>query len=67
LQLHDVICIDARHAKAALKMQINKGGRNDAAGIARCADKSTRPSIHKVHIPSQRNSSIWDKIKNVRL
>src|SRR6266481_140333 len=30
-----VICIDARHAKAVLKMQINKDDRNDAAGIAR--------------------------------
>jgi transposase len=30
-----VICIDARHAKAALKLQINKSDRNDAAGIAR--------------------------------
>lgn len=30
-----VICIDARHAKAALQMQINKSDRNDAAGIAR--------------------------------
>ena len=30
-----VICIDARHAKAALKMQINKNDRNDAIGIAR--------------------------------
>jgi transposase len=30
-----IICIDARHAKAALKMQINKSDRNDAAGIAR--------------------------------
>ena len=28
-----VICIDARHAKAVLKMQINKNDRNDAAGI----------------------------------
>src|SRR5580693_3701738 len=27
-----VICIDARHAKAALKMQINKSDRNDAVG-----------------------------------
>ena len=26
-----VICIDARHAEAALKMQINKSDRNDAA------------------------------------
>jgi len=30
-----VICIDARHARAALSMQINKSDRNDAAGIAR--------------------------------
>ena len=30
-----VVCIDARHAKAALNMQINKNDRNDAAGIAR--------------------------------
>ena len=30
-----VICIDARHVKAALKMQINKSDRNDAVGIAR--------------------------------
>jgi transposase len=30
-----VIWIDARHAKAALKMQINKSDRNDAVGIAR--------------------------------
>ena len=30
-----VICIDARHAKAVLKMQINKSDRNNAIGIAR--------------------------------
>ena len=30
-----IICIDARHAKAALKMQINKSDCNDAVGIAR--------------------------------
>src|SRR5262249_41819111 len=30
-----VICVDARHAQAVLKMQINKSDRNDAAGIAR--------------------------------
>ena len=30
-----VICIDARHAKAALAMQINKSDRHDAFGIAR--------------------------------
>ncbi len=30
-----VICIDARHAKAALSLQINKSDRNDAFGLAR--------------------------------
>jgi len=30
-----VICIDTRHAKAALSMQINKSDRNDAVGLAR--------------------------------
>ena len=30
-----VVCIDARHAKAVLKMQINKSDRQDAAGVAR--------------------------------
>lgn len=30
-----VICIDARHAKAALSLQINKRDRNDAFGLAR--------------------------------
>ncbi len=30
-----VICIDARHAKAALSLQINKSDRNDAFGVAR--------------------------------
>ena len=35
-----VVCIDARHAKAVLKMQINKNDRNDAAGIARIMQTS---------------------------
>ena len=30
-----IICIDARHAKAALSLQINKSDRNDAVGLAR--------------------------------
>jgi transposase len=45
-----VICIDARHAKAVLKMQINKSDRNDApasrascrlVGSKRCASKAS--------------------------
>jgi len=29
-----VVCLDARHAQAALSMRINKTDRNDAAGFA---------------------------------
>jgi len=30
----EVICLDARHARAALEMQINKTDQNDAEGLA---------------------------------
>lgn len=30
----DVVCLDARHARAVLKMQINKTDQNDAEGLA---------------------------------
>ncbi len=30
----EVVCIDARHAQAALSMRLNKTDRNDAAGLA---------------------------------
>ena len=30
----DVVCLDARHARAALKMQVNKTDQNDAEGLA---------------------------------
>jgi transposase len=29
-----VICLDARHAKAALSAQVNKTDKNDAYGLA---------------------------------
>ena len=29
-----VVCLDARHAKAALSMQLNKSARHDARGLA---------------------------------
>ena len=29
-----IVCLDARHAKAVLSMQINKSDRNDALGLA---------------------------------
>jgi len=30
-----IVCLDARHAAAALKLQMNKTDRNDAFGLAR--------------------------------
>src|ERR1700759_3326763 len=41
-----VICIDARHAKAVLKMQINKSDRNDAVGIARIMQTGWFKEVH---------------------
>jgi transposase len=47
-----VICIDARHAKAVLKMQINKSDRNDAAGIARIMQTGWFKEVHVKNIDS---------------
>src|SRR6476661_8325620 len=41
-----VICIDARHAKAVLKMQINKSDRNDAVGMARIMQCGWYKEVH---------------------
>src|ERR1700720_3341792 len=47
-----VICIDARHAKAVLKMQINKSDRNDAIGIARIMQTGWFKAVHVKDIDS---------------
>jgi transposase len=41
-----VVCVDARHAEAVLKMQINKSDRNDAAGIARIMQSRWFREVH---------------------
>ena len=41
----DVTCLDARHARAALKMQINKTDQNDAEGLAQIM-RTEVPSSH---------------------
>jgi transposase len=46
------ICIDARHAKAVLKMQINKSDRNDAAGIARIMQTGWFKEVRVKHLDS---------------
>jgi transposase len=47
-----VICIDARHAKAVLKMQINKSDRTDAIGIARIMQTGWFKEVHVKDIDS---------------
>ena len=47
-----MICIDARHAKAVLKMQINKSDRNDAIGIARIMQTGWFKEVHVKDIDS---------------
>ncbi len=47
-----VICIDARHARAVLKMQINKSDRNDAIGIARIMQTGWFKEVHVKDIDS---------------
>ena len=42
----DVVCLDARHARAALKMQINKTDQNDADGLAQIMRTGWYRSVH---------------------
>jgi len=44
-----VLCIDARHAKAALSMQLNKTDENDAAGLAQIMPYRL---VREVHVKS---------------
>ena len=46
-----VICIDARHAKAALSLQVNKSDRNDAAGIARIMQAGWYKAVQVKSLP----------------
>src|SRR5476651_308997 len=59
-----VICIDARHAKAALSMQINKSDRNDAAGIARIMQTGW---YRQVQIKSPHSHAIRGLLKSAGL
>src|SRR5215831_17564739 len=42
----EVTCLDARHARAALKMQINKTDQNDAEGLAQIMRTGWYRSVH---------------------
>ena len=54
-----VICIDARHAKAVLKMQINKSDRNDAIGSrALCRPDGSRRCMSRISTAT-RSGRYW--------
>ncbi len=42
----DVVCLDARHARAALQMQINKTDQNDAEGLAQIMRTGWYRAVH---------------------
>ena len=54
----EVVCLDARHARAALKMQINKTDQNDAEGLAQIVRRGWYRSVHVKSFDSHRARAI---------
>jgi transposase len=50
----EVICLDARHARAALKMQINKTDQNDAEGLAHIVRTGWYRAVHVKSLEAHR-------------
>ena len=50
----DVVCLDARHARATLKMQINKTDQNDAEGLAQIMWTGWYRAVHVKSYESHR-------------
>ena len=50
----EVVCLDARHARAALKMQINKTDQNDAEGLAQIVRTGWHRAVHVKSFGSHR-------------
>jgi transposase len=50
----EVVCLDARHARAALKMQINKTDHNDAEGLAQIVRTGWYRAVHVKSFDSHR-------------
>jgi transposase len=50
----DVACLDARHARAALKMQINKTDQSDAEGLAQIMRTGWYRAVHVKSFDSHR-------------
>ena len=54
----DVVCLDARHARAALKMRINKTDQNDAEGLAQIVRTGWYRSVHVKSFDSRRARAV---------
>jgi transposase len=50
----DITCLDARHASAALKMQMNKTDQNDAEGLAQIMRTGWYRSVHVKSLEAHR-------------
>jgi transposase len=50
----EVVCLDARHARAALEMQINKTDQNDAEGLAQIIRTGWYRSVYVKSFDSHR-------------
>jgi transposase len=50
----EIVCLDARHARAALKMQINKTDQNDADGLAQIMRTGWYRAVHVKSFDSHR-------------
>ena len=54
----DMVCLDAGHARAALKMQINKTDQNDAEGLAQIVRTGWYRSVHVKSFDSHRARAV---------
>ena len=54
-----VICLDARHARAALSMRVNKTDRNDARGLAELARMGWYREANVKSMESRYNIRCW--------
>jgi transposase len=50
----DVVCLDARHARAALRMQFNKTDQNDAEGLAQVMRTGWYRAVHVKSLDAHR-------------
>jgi transposase len=53
-----VVCLDARHASATLKMQMNKTDQNDAEGLAQIMRTGWYRSVHVKSLDAHRTRAL---------